>query len=457
MIKRYYLFLGLTLLFCNNAFSQEREVIDKVVGVVGNELILLSDLEEQYNYISEQQGVLPENFRCNIMDNLLANGLLLSRAKLDSIPVTDEEVETQLTARFDQILNLMNGDPEQFQAYYGQTIPQMREKMRNELKNQMLVERMRESIISAITVTPAEVRAFFEQVPVDSLPYFNSEVELAEIVYKPKVNDVEKEKARTKLEEIKTRIEEGEDFAELAKLYSDDLGSGRAGGDLGWAKRGSYVQEFEAAAYNLEKDEMSALVESTFGFHLIQMLERRGNNIHLRHILVKPEITDEDLKLADEELAKVRDLIVTDSITFSQGVKKYSDEDQQSYTNDGNLVNNATGNTFYEIGDLDPEIYFTIDTMEVGDVSSPFAFRSGPNETSYRIVFLKSRTKPHKASLETDYTKIKMAAIEQKKSTELNNWVKETVGETYIQVDNRYDFCPLIQQWTGREVKEIKP
>ncbi|MFT5262983.1 MAG: peptidyl-prolyl cis-trans isomerase SurA, partial [Polaribacter sp.] len=300
MIKRYYLFLGLALLFCNNAFSQEREVIDKVVGVVGNELILLSDLEEQYNYMSEQQGVVPDNFRCSIMDNLLANGLLLSRAKLDSIPVTDEEVETQLTARFDQILNLMNGDPEQFQAYYGQTIPQMKEKMRNDLRNQMLVERMRESIISRIAVTPAEVRSFFEQVPTDSLPYFNSEVELAEIVFKPKVNEIENEKARAKLEEIKTRItEEDEDFAELAKLYSGDLGSGRAGGDLGWAKRGSYVQEFEAAAYNLEKDEMSGLVKTVFGFHLIQMLERRGNNIHLRHILIKPEITKTDLKLAD--------------------------------------------------------------------------------------------------------------------------------------------------------------
>jgi len=458
MINRYYLFLVLTLLFCNNAFSQEREVIDKVVGVVGNELILLSDLEEQYNYVKEQQGGVPEGFRCSVMDNLLANGLLLSKAKLDSIPVTDEEVETQLTARFDQILNLMNGDPEQFKAYYGQTIPQMKEKMRNDLRNQMLVERMRESIISTISVTPAEVRDFFDKVPTDSLPYFNSEVELAEIVYKPKVNDVEKEKARAELEEIKTRITEGgEDFAELAKLYSDDPGSGRAGGDLGWAKRGSYVPAFEAAAYNLKKDEMSELVESVFGFHLIQMLERRGNNIRLRHILIKPEITKDDLKLAEEELVKVRGLIVSDSITFSGAVKRFSDEDSQSFTNDGNLVNNATGNTFFEIGDLDPEIYFTIDTMEVGDVSSPFAFRSGPNETSYRIVFLKSRTKPHKASLSTDYTKIKMAAIEQKKSVKLNDWVKETVGETYIQVDGRYDYCPLIKQWTGRETKEIKP
>jgi peptidyl-prolyl cis-trans isomerase SurA len=456
MIKNYFLMLCLGLLLANTALAQEREVIDQMVGIVGNELILLSDLEEQFNYISEQQGGLAGDFRCNILDNLLANSLLLSRAKLDSIPVSDEEVETQLNARFDQILNLMNGDPEQFQAYYGQTIPQMKEKMRNDLRDQMLVERMRESIISNIVVTPTEVRQFFEKVPTDSLPYFNSEVELGEIVLKPKVNDEKKAEAREKLEDIRKRIVEGgEDFAELAQKYSDDLGSGRAGGDLGWAKRGSYVQEFEAAAYNLEPNQISELVESEFGFHLIQQLERRGNNIHLRHILVKPEITEADLELAAQELANIRELIVTDSLNFSEAVKKYSDENQNSFTNDGNMVNNATGNTFFEIGDLDPEVYFTIDTMEVGDISSPFAFRSGPDETAFRIVYLKSRTRPHKASLELDYTKIKMAAIEQKKSLELNKWVIEAVDETYIQIDERFYYCPLIGQWIKK--KEGKP
>ena len=451
---RYYLILSVVLFFVISSSAQERQVIDKVVGVIGNELILLSDLEEQYNYISEQQGSVPDDFRCNILDNLLANGLLLSKAKLDSIPVTDEEVESQLSARFDQILNLMNNDPEQFNNYYGQTIPQMKEKMRNDLKDQMLVERMRESIISTITITPAEVREFFSKVPIDSLPYFNSEVEIAEIVYTPKVNDEQKKIARDKLEEIRMRIVEGgEDFGELATLYSDDPGSGRAGGDLGWAKRGAYVQEFEAAAYSLEVDEISEIIETEFGFHVLQQLERRGNNIHLRHILIKPEITEDDLTLAENRLAEIREIIVSDSVTFSRAVKRYSDEDQQSYTNDGNLVNNASGNTFFEIGDLDPEIYFTIDTMEVGDVSKPFAFRSGPGETAYRIVYLKSRTKPHKASLELDYTKIKMAAIEQKKSMHLNNWVQDTVKKTYIQIDNYYNFCPLIKAWT----EEVRP
>lgn len=453
-MKRIWFLLIALICVSLNASAQEREVIDKVMAVVGSELVLLSDIEDQHSYMAQQQGSLPDDFRCTILDNLLANALLLNQAKLDSILITEEEVELQLSARFDQILNLMNNDPEQFEAYYGQTIPKMREKMRGDLKNQILVERMRSSIISDVSVTPAEVKTFFNQVPVDSLPYFNSEVELAEIVIKPKVNETQKAIAREKLVEIRKRIiEGGEDFSELAKRYSDDLGSGRAGGDLGTAKRGSYVPEFEAAAYQLEDNEISDIVETQFGFHIIQQIKRLGNSIRLRHILVRPEITDDDLKIAFDELTNVRELIQTDSISFSRAVKKYSDEDQQSYTNDGNLVNPASGNTFYEIGDLEPDIYFAIDTMEIGKISAPLQFKLGPSETAYRIIYLKSRTKPHKASLSLDYAKIKAATVEQKKSIYIGKWVEERVGSTYIQVAPEYEGCPAVKNWVGRSIK----
>jgi len=436
------------------ASAQEREVIDKVMAVVGSELILLSDIEDQYSYMKQQQGTLPDDFRCTILDNLLANALLLNQANLDSILVTEEEVDLQLTARFDQILNMMNNDPTQFEAYYGQTIPRMREKMKGDLKNQLLVERMRSSIISAVDVTPSEVKSFFNLVPVDSLPFFSSEVELAEIVIKPKVNETQKAIAKERLLEIRTRIlEGGEDFAELAKRYSDDLGSGRAGGDLGTAKRGSYVPAFEAAAYQLEDNEISDVVETQFGFHIIQQIKRLGNSIRLRHILIKPAITDDDLKNAYDELINVRDLIQTDSITFSRAVKKYSNEDEQSYTNDGNMVNPGSGNTFFEIGDLEPDIYFAIDTMEVGQLSAPLQFKTGPGESAYRIIYLKSRTKPHKASLASDYSKIKAATIEQKKSIHINEWVQERIGSTYITISPDYQECPAAKGWLMRGIK----
>ncbi len=453
MKRIWFLLIAFTCLNLS-ASAQEREVIDKVVAIVGSELVLLSDIEDQHSYMSQQQGSLPDDFRCTILDNLLANGLLLNQAKLDSILVTEEEVDLQLSARFDQILNLMNNDPEQFEAYYGQTIPKMREKMKGDLKSQILVERMRSSIISEVTVTPSEVKEFFNQVPVDSLPFFSSEVELAEIVIKPSVNEVQKGIARERLVEIRKRVMEGgEDFGELAKKYSDDLGSGRAGGDLGTAKRGSYVPAFEAAAYQLEDNEISDIVETEFGFHIIQQIKRLGNSIRLRHILIKPAITDDDLKGAYDELANVRYLIQTDSISFSKAVKKYSDEKEQSYTNDGNIVNPASGNTFFDIGDLEPDIYFAIDTMEVGQISAPLQFKTGPGESAYRIVYLKSRTKPHKASLALDYSKIKAATVEQKKSLQIGKWVEERVGSTFINVTQEYQGCPAVQNWMGKNIK----
>lgn len=446
---RYLLSIGLLVMVFNSCFGQ-REIIDKVVATVGGELVLLSELEEQISLLEAQNGLLPEGARCNLMDQILASKLLLNQAKLDSIEVTDDEVEAQLDARIERILGFMNGDVNQFEDYYGQTIGEVKAQFREDLRNQVLVDRMRGQVMANITVTPSEVKTFFNSIPTDSLPYFNSEVEIGEIVYKPEVNDEERAKAINKLEELRTEIiENGADFAELAGKHSDDLGSARAGGDLGWAKRGKFVPEFEAAAFNLEQDEISEIVESEFGFHLIQMLERRGNSIRLRHILIKPEITDADLELASHHLDSVRQLLLNDSMTFSIGVKRFSNEDIQSYTNDGSMVNPVTGNTFFEIGDLEPDIYFTIDTMDVGSISAPFEYRSQTGETYYRIVKLQSRTKPHQANLKQDYSKIKQAAIDAKQNEYIAEWVQGKVDATYIDIDTLItkDCDILLKKW----------
>ncbi|NRA49361.1 MAG: peptidylprolyl isomerase [Phaeodactylibacter sp.] len=430
-----------------NAWAQ-REVIDKVVATVGGELVLLSEVEEQRALMASQQPNLPEDIRCNIMDQVMANKLLLNQSKLDSIVVGDEEVEAQLDARIERILGFMNNDVNQFEEYYGQSINEVKAQFREDLKNQLLVERMRGQIMASVTVTPSEVKTFFGSIPQDSLPYFNSEVEIGEIVYKPEINKEEREKAISLLEELRERIVDlGEDFSELAGKYSDD-GSARAGGDLGWAKRGRYVPEFEAAAFRLEKDEVSPVIESMFGFHIIQMLERRGNSIRVRHILIKPEVTDADLELAKAHLDSVRQLITEDSMSFSFAVKRFGNDEQQSYNNDGRMVNPATGNTFFEIGDLDPDIYFTVDTMDVTNVSAPFMFRDPTGERYFRIVQLQSRSSPHKADLGKDYSKIQLAAIEAKKNDFINDWIEDKVEATYIDIDPMFGTCPVLRKWT---------
>ncbi|GJM33676.1 MAG: peptidylprolyl isomerase [Saprospiraceae bacterium] len=447
-------------LFVSIAFSlmalmscAQRKIIDKVVATVGGELILLSEVEEQHALMEAQSGELPENARCEIMNSLLVSKLLLNQAKLDSIEISDGEVEDQLNARIDRILTYMNGDVTQFEAYYGQSIGEVKAQFREDLRNQILGERMRGQIMSGINVTPSEVKQFFAQIPIDSLPYFSSEVEVGEIVYKPKINAEERQNSISKLEEIRQQIIDGSvTFEEMAQKYSAD-GSGRAGGDLGWAKRGKFVPEFEAAAYKLDKDEISPVVESEFGFHLIQMLERRGNSIHTRHILIRPEITDNDLELARMHLDSVRQLIETDSMGFSTAVKLFSDENSQSYTNDGRIVNPNTGNTFFEIGDLDADIYFAVDTLDINEVSAPFEFNTPTGETQFRLVQLQSRTNPHKANLKEDYSKIQKAAIQAKQSEFINEWVMNRVNATFIALDQLYDGCPSLEPWQQRRLR----
>ena len=447
------IFLSSILIFGFFISRAQQKVIDKVVATVGGELILLSELEEQYAMMEDQSGPLPDGFRCNILSQVMGTKLLLNQAKLDSILVSDGEVEQQLNARIERILTYMNNDVNQFEDYYGQSVNDVKEQFREDLKSQLLVERMRSQVIQSITVTPSEVKAFFEKIPKDSLPYFNSEVEIGEIVHKPVVNEFEKAKAINRLDSLRKLIISGEvTFEEMARKFSDD-GSAPMGGDLGWAKRGKFVPEFEAAAYKLEKDSISPVVESEFGFHLIQLLERRGNSILTRHILIRPDITDNDIELARLRLDSVRQLIQADSFSFSMAVKLFSDDKVQSFNNDGRMVNNVSGNTFFETGDLDPDIYFTIDTMDIGELSAPFEFNDPRGENAFRLVQLQSRTEPHKANLKQDYAKILKAAKDSKQNEYISEWIVDKVGSTFLEIDGMFNGCPNLDTWRNKPIK----
>lgn len=453
---RYLIFT--VLLTLSMAASAQKQILDKMVATVGGEITLLSEVEEQYAYTKAQRnGTVPPEARCMLVEQVLVNKLLLNQAKLDSIEVKDEEVESQLDARITRILSYMNDDLKQFEEYYGQTVNEVREQFREDLRNNLLIERMRNKIMTDVTVTPSEVKDFFRRIPKDSLPYFSSEVEVGEIVHKVPVNAEQKRVTMAKLEDIRKRIVEGkEDFAELAKKYSDD-GSARGGGDLGFAKRGKYVTEFEAAAYKLEEMEISPVIETQFGFHIIQMLGRRGNSIHVRHILIRPEITDDDVSLGKLHMDTVRTMLLKDSLSFSRAVKKFSDKNVQSFNNDGRMVNATSGNTFFEVGDLDPDIYFAIDTMKVNSVSKPIEFRDDGGDYFFRLVKLMSRTTPHKANLAQDYAKIQKAAIESKRNEIVNKWVEERIRKTFILIDRTYQGCPNLEPWMKENMAAIKP
>jgi len=444
-------------------YGQERRLIDEVTGTVGAEIILRSDIESQLAYMQAQRGSIPPNARCLILDNLLGQNLLLHQARIDSIVISDDEVEAQISARVDRILALMNNDYQQFEDYYGKTVSEIRGEFREPIQNQILIERMQNQVLSAITITPEEVRTFFNRVPKDSLPYFNSEVELAEIVYYPKVNETQKQQAYVQLSQIRKMITEDQrDFAEVASEYSDDLGSARLGGDLGWQKRGTFVPEFESVAYNLEPGEMSDIFESPFGYHFVQLLERRGNLLHTRHILIAPKIEQADLDLAVHVLDSVRMAITRDStMTFEEAVKNFGDENSTSYNNGGRMLNPKSGNTFFEIGDLDHRLFFVIDTLQENQISSPIAYQDPTGKVYYQLVKLLSRSRPHKASLKTDYSRIREAALAEKKNEYLDEWIQDHIANTYIEIDPSFQkTCPNIDRWIQPNIdapSTIKP
>jgi peptidyl-prolyl cis-trans isomerase SurA len=420
-------------------------ILEKVIAQVSGEYIFYSDVQELYGYALAQNPEYEASLQCDILEQLIVKKLLIDQAEIDSIMVSDIEVEAQVQQRLDYILSQMGGDEERFFQYYGQTIQEKREEMRAPLKEELIQERIQRQLISDVDITPKEVVSFFKKIPVDSLPFLPAEVELGEITTKTRISAKVKKIAFDKIERVRNRIvNDGESFEELASIFSDDTGSAVNGGELGWAKRGSYVPEFEAAGYGLVKGEVSEIIETQFGYHFLELIDRRGNNIQLRHILVKPEITPEDIADTKSFLDSIKILIEVDSLPFVLAVKLHSDEDAQSYSNGGRMSNPESGDTFWETGQLPYQIYFAIENLDVNDMSDIIELEER-EEKVFKIVQLQNKSKPHRASLETDFAKIKEFAKESKKNEYFNNWMDMKIMNTAVKVKSDFKNCPNIQ------------
>ncbi len=426
--------------------AQDRMLIDRIIARVGTEIILLSDVEAQYGYTVEQSGFPDPTIKCQIMENLIGQKLIVHHAKLDSVEVSPDQIESNLDYRIDQVLRQMNGDEAFFEEYYGMTVNEMRDNLREDLSQQMLAESMQSQILNEVNITPKEVKQFYNSIPTDSIPYLNAEVELKEIVIKPEVSAEAKAVALQELVDLRKKIVAGTvDFGEMAKLYSDDPGSGAQGGNLGYAVRGTFVPEFEATAYSLEKREISEPIETEFGYHILQLLDRRGNKINLRHILIKPELTETDNILAKTKLDSLKLQIERGDLTFSEALRKNSYEKVPSFNNNGLMQNPNTGNTIFQTSELSYDIYIATEEMELGDLSGPLDYPLPTGETYYRMVKLISKTRPHKANLEEDYAKILRFAKESKKSEYFSNWIEDKFKNTFIKIEQGYLECPELE------------
>ncbi len=435
-------FLVVFCFFLGQYIFAQQALIDKIVAKVGSEYILLSEVEEEWTYYMAQNPGADEHVRCSVLNNLIAQKLIVYQAKLDSVEVTDQEVDQQLDYRFDAILKQMNGDEAFFEDYYGASVSEMKSRYRDDQKSKLLAEKMQYNLMSDIQITPKEVEEFFYKIPKDSLPYFKSEMEISEIVVSPKVNDIERKKALDKITDLRNQVVSGKaTFEDIAKKYSQDPGSAAKGGDLGFAKRGTYVPEFEATIYSIDKGEVSEIIESEFGFHFMELLERRGNAVKARHVLIKPEIVEDDRTKAKSLLDSIKTLIESDSLSFEKAVKTYSLKSMPSYANSGRVKNQNSNNTFFQADDLDPDTYFAIYNLKPGQISKPIEMKAYNGESLYKIVKLVSITKPHRANLKEDFDKISQFAKETKKQAYFIKWLNEKKHDTYIYIDDLFKEC----------------
>src|SRR5690606_23066945 len=349
-------------------------VVDEIIAKIDNYIVLKSDLERAYQDYLSNGGTPSERVRCQYLALLIRGKLMMAKAEIDSVVVLDAEVDANTKQRMDIILSQSGKTVDELEAIYGKTMEQIRLELREQIREQMVVGRMEEHITKDVKVTPSEVRRFFNRIPKDSLDYFSASVEVGQIVKVAEVNQAQKEQTKAKLIELRNRILTGEDFTKLAREFSDDPSVVGNGGDMGWVGRGRMVPEYEATAFKLKAGEISMPFETDFGIHIMQLLERRGNEYHSRHILISPRPSEEDLKRATKYLDSIRSLIVHDSIKFERAAKEFSDDVETK--GNGGFFSDRDSNTRLLVDELDPVIFFTVDTMKVGNVSRPIVYRT---------------------------------------------------------------------------------
>lgn len=426
---------------------QGQVVIDQVMATVGSKTILKSEIEKQYiQYVAQGSGD-NEEMKCNIFDQLLLQKLLLNQSEIDSVTVSESQVEGELDRRMRFYIKQI-GSEQKLEEYFHTTIRQLKAEFRDVIKDQLLVQTMQSKVTKDVTVTPADVREFFQSIPPDSLPYIDAELEIAQIVKRPPVSAEEKRAVKERLEDFRKKFMSGEaDFAVYAALYSEDPGSAKKGGELGFFERGTMVPEFEATAYNLKQGEISPVIETKFGFHIIQLIERRGDQINVRHILLQPKTNDDDLIRSVQVLDSLRKEILAGTISFDDAAQKFSD-DEDTKNNGGLMINPETNTSKLSPDKIDRMLFFQVDSMPINRVSAPLPMQTGEGKAAYRLILVKSRTQPHKANLKDDYQKIQEVALQQKQNKVLSDWVEKKQKVTYVQINEEYNHCQLLESWT---------
>lgn len=449
IMKRLLSFCFSLFSFAFSAHSQSQKIVaDKIVGIVGDKIILQSDIRNAVADMSRQGSSLPENAECLILEQALTSKILMLQAEKDSLVVTEEEIEAELDQRIRYFINAY-GTQEVLENVAGKTVYQIKDDARASVRERKLAEAMQRKIVDNVRITPAEVKAFYDRIPKDSLPFYESELEIGQIIVYPKASrDLEKyviDEMNNYRRLVETKVAT---FDQLAKRYSEDPGSKERGGQYQINRTEKmWDPAFLSAAFRLKEGDISPVVKGKFGFHIIQMVQRNGDDAVVRHILRKAPITETEIAEATAILDSARARIIAGTVSFATAAGKYSEDETAKFT--GPYLTGRSGSTYVTIDELDKDVVMALERLKIGEISQPLAFTNERGDKGVRILYLKSRSEPHRMNIKDDYNKIAQIAIEEKKYQALDKWMSTRIPSYYIMVDPAAAQCQQLQKWVA--------
>lgn len=443
-MKKLLAFLLLSSVIWNASAQPARLLADKIIAIVGDKIVLQSDLLNYIDDIKRQGSEVPPNAECYILERMMQDKALVLQAERDSLPISDDEVEAELDQRVRYFI-MQYGGKEAFEQIAGRTIYQVKEDFRKSIKEGRLAKSMREKIVEYVKITPNEVRDYFNAIPKDSLPFYETELVIGQVVIHPKAGRELEKFAQDELQDYKRQIESSmKSFETMARLYSEDPGSKQNGGRYEMNKsQKDWDPDFKNAAFRLKDGQVSPVIKSKFGYHIIQMVSRNGDDAVIRHILRTPQILEEDIDIVKGRLDTVRSKLISGTLSFGEAVDKYSDDQSSKFT--AGIMSGQGGN-FVTIDELGKDLVPLLDKLKVGEFSQPMAYKEEQEKQAVRIVYLQSRTEPHRENIRDDYDRIAQRALAEKKEKTVEKWFVNKLPTYYVMVDTEYQRCDALRK-----------
>jgi peptidyl-prolyl cis-trans isomerase SurA len=448
-----YLLLFVLAATTGNYAQTQRIVADQIIAKVGDKIILKSDIDNAISdYKRQGQDVqLPPNPECAFLEGQLVQKVLVLQANKDSITIGDDEIDALLDNQIRYFIN-QYGSKDVLEQIAGKTVYELKEDLRQPFIERQLADKMRNQLLQNVKITPTEVKTFYDKIPTDSLPFFESELEVGQIVIYPKANKDIEDYITNQLNDLKKQVESGQKkFADLAKIYSQDPGSKDNGGQYSINRTDKiWDPTFLSAAFKLKEGQISPVIKSKFGLHIIQMVSRAGDDAVIRHILIIPSVTATEIDAAKQKIDSIRSKIIAGTLNFNEAVNKYSEDDATRY-NAGRFTSQINGSTSVNIDQLDKDVVVNLKNMKVGDISQPLSYTDERGKQAVRIVYLIHQTEPHRENLKDDYDRVAQQALGEKKQHVLDTWFKQHIPDFYIDIDPEYRTCKSLDFWYSSE------